>query len=249
VPELGGDAVPAAEDLAPEHQAPADAGPDGRHHEGARTLAGPEPVLRPGGGVRVVLHHGRQPDPVLDQLAQRLVAPGEVRGEHDPGAVQREEPGRTDADRGDLAALAELGDDLGDALGDGLRVPRRRLAPGRGDEGPLRDHPAGDLGAADVDPDAQAQDSSQSVSSRSIFSTGDAFSDGTCVASTPAAACISELAATARWAFTSGLVVRTAWMTWHTGQYRQSSDPVAMCSLMLCSVSDIAAAAPAADPA
>ena len=37
-------------------------------------------------------------------------------------------------------------------------------------------------------------------------------------------------------------------MSWQTGQYRQSSDPVAMCSLIECSVSDIADAAPAADP-
>src|SRR5690606_35974369 len=151
------------------------------------------------------------PDPIGDQLAQRLVAPGQVRREHHLAAVQVDKACCGDTHSGDLMIGRITGDDLADHTGDRCRVLGRRLtAPGGQHRAVLGHYPGGDLGAADVDPDGQAHDSSQVSVSRLIFSTGPVLaSRGTWVASTPAAACISELAATARCALTSGLVART----------------------------------------
>ena len=111
--------------------------------------------------------------------------------------------------------LADRAHDLGGVLG-------RRLGALAGhDLAVLVDESGRDLGAADVDADREAHGSSSqpSPSSRSIFSTGE-DGDGPVVwvASNPAAACISELAATERCSRTSGLVERTTWIAWQTGQ-------------------------------
>ena len=88
----------------------------------------------------------------------------------------------------------------------------------------LVDHPAGDLGATHVDPDSQPHQSSSHVVVTQVdllhATVGAAPCDGsgTWVASRPAAACISEVAAVVRCCRTSGLVPRTAEITRQTGQ-------------------------------
>ena len=115
--------------------------------------------LRPGGGVRVVLHHDGQADVLLDLLLQRLVTPGQVGREQDRGTGRVDEPGGADADGVDLVPAEQLGDGIPDD-------PRRLFRAGRGG-GPLQlldDAPAGvddsrgDLGAPDINPDRQAHD-------------------------------------------------------------------------------------------
>ena len=156
-PISAADAERAAEQLAVEHDAAADAGADGDQQQVVDVLAGAEGELAPGRGVRVVLDDDRQVDPLLEVGLEVHVAPGEVGREHHrrPGLV--DVAGRADADGGDLVARLSSVDQLLDGLLDRLGVGRRRLdAQLLDDRAVLVDDAAGDLGAADVDAAGQA---------------------------------------------------------------------------------------------
>ena len=96
--------VPTALHLPVEHDAAADPGAESHAHQPRLPLPGPEPPLRPGCGVRVVLHHDRQSERCGDRVPQRLVAPGQVRGEQHPRPVGVHEARRADAHRADDVA-------------------------------------------------------------------------------------------------------------------------------------------------
>jgi hypothetical protein len=99
VAELCADAEATAVEAAVQDDATADAGADGDDDQVRLAATGTELVLGPGRGVRVVLHHHRQAHPSGDRVAQRLVAPGQVRCDEDPRAVGVDEAGRPDARR------------------------------------------------------------------------------------------------------------------------------------------------------
>ena len=152
------DAEPAALQGAVDDHRAADAGAEVDAHQVRLAAAGAEPPLGPDRGVGVVLDHDRQPQPRADGLAQRLVAPGQVRGEQHVGAVGVDEAGRADADRVDLVALREVEHGVDDGVLDDLRA----LAAVRGLPADLVEHLAlvgddagGHLRAADVDPDRE----------------------------------------------------------------------------------------------
>ena len=71
-----------------DHRA-ADAGAEVDADEVGLAATGAEPPLGPDGGVGVVLDDDRQPQPRADRVAQRLVAPGQVRREQHVGAARR----------------------------------------------------------------------------------------------------------------------------------------------------------------
>jgi hypothetical protein len=100
VPELSRDTVGAADELAAEHDAAADARPDREHdHRVVRMLGRAAAELGPGRGVGVVLHDDREGDGGRHVVAQGLVLPRQVRGEQH-GRAGRVDPGRgADADR------------------------------------------------------------------------------------------------------------------------------------------------------
>ena len=79
------------------HQRAADAGAQGHAEHEAVTPAGAEAALGDRCGVGVVVDHHRQPDSFGDPRAQRLAPPVQVRGEHDDGAGDVDEPGSADA--------------------------------------------------------------------------------------------------------------------------------------------------------
>ena len=95
--------------------------------------AGPELPLGPGGRVRVVVDRDRHLHPPRQRLAQRLVTPRQVRGEHDGRPVGRHEPGRADPHRHHLTQPvgAHGLDQLVDDLDDGVLHDVRRLRPVR----------------------------------------------------------------------------------------------------------------------
>ena len=85
VPELAGHPVGAAEHPAVDHQRAADAGAERDAEDEAVPDAGTEPALRERRGVGVVVDHHGETDSGHQRVAQRLVAPVEVRGEHHHG--------------------------------------------------------------------------------------------------------------------------------------------------------------------
>ncbi len=160
VPELAGDAEAPADDAPAQHDAAADAGAEVDHDQVALAAAGAEAVLGPDRGVGVVVDEDRQRHPLAQGLAQRLVAPGEVRREDDGGPVGGDEPRGPDADRRDVvgAALEQLLDDRDDGVLDHPRGGRavRGVAPGANQHRAVGvDDAAGHLGAADVDADRE----------------------------------------------------------------------------------------------
>ncbi|GAB4007013.1 hypothetical protein GCM10029992_59530 [Glycomyces albus] len=147
--DLGGDAVGAAQQVVLDDHAAADAGADGVEDRGAVAAGGAELVLAPDGDVRVVLDHDRQVDGGADLVAQGLVLPGQVGGEHDRGAVGGDPSGGAYADRFDVVAFgAQFGDDLFDRLDHARGVVRRGGAAGGGEDVPVRVYQA----AADLGP-------------------------------------------------------------------------------------------------
>ena len=87
VADLRGEAVRSSKELAANDDPAADAGADGHDEHLARTAARAESELAPRRGARVVLHHRRSPDRLLDSGGERQVAPRDVRRE-----VQRRPP-------------------------------------------------------------------------------------------------------------------------------------------------------------
>ena len=81
VPDLRGDPKPATQQPPIVHDSSAEPSADGENHHMVLAASGTEPRLRPGGGVRVVLDHHREPAAALDPGAQRLIPPCQVRGE------------------------------------------------------------------------------------------------------------------------------------------------------------------------
>ena len=161
VAELARDAEAAALHLSADEDAAADAGAEGHHHHVGLAARGAELPLRPDRGVGVVVDEDRCGQPLLQRRLQRLVPPGQVRGEDDGGAVRGDEPGGADADRGHVGAAdpEQLLDHVDDRVLDHRRAggPVRGVAPGPVADPPARlDQAAGDLGAADVDADREA---------------------------------------------------------------------------------------------
>ena len=81
VPDFGGQSVPAAQQFPIQDDAAADSGADGQDDDMGFTAGRAQPDLRPRGGVGVVSHDDRQPEPVAPRLTQMFVAPGKVRCE------------------------------------------------------------------------------------------------------------------------------------------------------------------------
>jgi hypothetical protein len=79
VAELAPGAEAAAEQPVAGDDRAADAGADREHDHVAHEAAGAEPELGPAGGVRVVVDDHRRADAGLELLAERLVAPVDVR--------------------------------------------------------------------------------------------------------------------------------------------------------------------------
>jgi hypothetical protein len=157
VAELARDPVGTTHQRAPEDDAAADAGTDGEQHHGVvRVTARAELELGPGGGVRVVLDDHRKAHLGGDVLAQRLVAPGEVRCELHGRARGVDPAGGTDPDGPDRVHVGQLHDHLGD------HAQRLRGVVGRRRPAGLRQHltvhvddAAEHFGTADVDTDRQ----------------------------------------------------------------------------------------------
>src|SRR5690606_24217999 len=163
VAELTGQAPPAALHPAVEDDRATDAGAEGDHEQPALAATGAEPVLGARGGVRVVVHDDGQAQPLGQAVADRLVAPGQVGGEDDGGAVGRDEPGGADADAEHLTpGPSGLGQQPLHRVDDAVLHVARTGRPVRGVPAGAAEHPArvvdqscGHLGAADVDADRE----------------------------------------------------------------------------------------------
>ena len=107
VAELAGDVVAAADHLAVDDEADAEAVGDREEHEvaAAAGLAAHAPDLRDGAGAARVLDVHGQAGLLREQVAQREVAPAEARGERDAGAGAVHHAGD---DQADALALAEF---------------------------------------------------------------------------------------------------------------------------------------------
>ena len=151
-----GHPVRAAEESAADHEAATDAGTEGdaHHHRRATTCA--VAVFRPGGSVRVVVHDQRQVDPAGEPRLQRLGPPGEVGGEPDHSLIVIYPARRTDPHRLDPVPATQILDGTENRVFDSLRTVRwGGFLPTFENPAVLVDDPRGDLGAADVDADAQ----------------------------------------------------------------------------------------------
>ncbi len=156
VSELAGDAVLAPLDLALLQDRAADAGAERDHDEVVLAAAGAEAPLGPGGGIGVVVHEDGDGQAAGEAVAQRLVAPGQVRGEQDAVAVGVDPAGRADAHGVHVVPVGEVQHQLDDRVLDDLRA--LGLVRGLGAE-LLQDVAVGvddarhDFRAADVDAD------------------------------------------------------------------------------------------------
>ena len=238
VPDLGAHAEGAAVERAVEDDAAADAGADGDQQEVVDVVAGAELELAPGRGVRVVLDDDGQAERRLEVGLQVEVAPGQVGGEQHDGAGLVDVAGRAHADRLDRGGGSRSSvTSFSIAASMACDVGGRRLDPELLEDGAvLVDDAAGDLGAADVDAAGQAHDcviaSSSRRPSRRRGRSARRRSPraGVGGAIIPETASISDDAALARWARTSGLVCRIAATVRQTGHHAHSGDPVARCS-------------------
>src|SRR5262249_45761971 len=116
VPRLPGHAPLAPVEPAVQDDAGPDAGADRDEDAMRMPPRRAEPRLGPGAGVRVVVHHDRQPDDFLDPQAQWLLAPRQVRREPHARARLVDEPGRSQADGPHLVTAQQLADNLDDHL-------------------------------------------------------------------------------------------------------------------------------------
>src|SRR5690606_41323172 len=97
VPELPRHPPPATLHPPVQAQRPADAGAEGDQQQSRLTLPGPEPKLGPRRRIGVVVEHDGQPEPVGKPVPNRLVPPGQVRGEDHGGPVRGDEACRSPA--------------------------------------------------------------------------------------------------------------------------------------------------------
>jgi hypothetical protein len=120
------------------------------------TSAGAETSLGPGSGVGVVLHHDAQTCALLYLFSEGLVAPGQVRGEHDGGAGGVDEARSGDPDRDRVVLSVQFADDVDDRASHLVGILGRRGPVGLGyDTTVTVDHACRDLRAPDVYPDRQ----------------------------------------------------------------------------------------------
>ena len=106
VPDLAGHVRGAVIEPAVEDDPAADAGADGEPDRVPAPLRGADPPLAQHGAVGVVVERRREPQAVVDDLAQRQVDPAEVRREQHDAALGVERARRADADADDLRARA-----------------------------------------------------------------------------------------------------------------------------------------------
>ena len=136
---------------------PADSGSQGDADQTVLSLPGAEAPFRPGGGVGVVGQQDGAAQQPLQVLAQRFIAPGQVRAEEDSAAVEVHPAGGADSDRPDPVSGAQLSDQFDNDLFHGARVVARGGAFGLAEDPALGVHHAGsNLGSPDVDADRQA---------------------------------------------------------------------------------------------
>ena len=91
VSDLAGGAEPATHELAVDDHAAADAGPDGDQQQLVGVNGRAVAELAPRGRVGVVLDHDRDLELLLEEVAERQVAPRKVGGEEHGGAVGADE--------------------------------------------------------------------------------------------------------------------------------------------------------------
>src|SRR3954447_4877822 len=125
VSDLRGNAERAPVQLAVEHDPATDSGPDRDQQAVLDVLTGAEGELPPRSGVGVVLDDDRQSDTLLQVVAKRFVAPGEVGREQDYGAAYVDEACRSDANRLYVVVPAQLVDQILDLTFDRFRVGGR----------------------------------------------------------------------------------------------------------------------------
>ena len=228
VADLGADPERAAVELAVEDQPAADAGADRDQQQVVDVVAGAVGELAPRGGVGVVLDHDREVEPGLELGLEVDVAPREVGREQHRGTRLVDVAGRADPDADDGRGWRPAGPP---ARRSRPRSPPRRVA-GDSTRSCSRMLPSSSTTppAILVPPTSIPHarlilpSSGQASSSRSMCSTPSPRapaarrSSGTAVASIPAAACISDAAATARWVATSGLVWRMTCTVRQIGQ-------------------------------
>ena len=143
-----------------EHEATADAGPQGHHDDVVIPASGPDPVLGQDGEVGVVLNeHGPSRQLVADQLVPvHALGLGEVRGEAEP-PLAIDHAGRADAHRHQRRGRehpVQVGDHLrhrgGHVAADNVAGPPGGGHPGLGDDVTgAAEGDAQDLGPADID--------------------------------------------------------------------------------------------------
>jgi hypothetical protein len=154
VAELGTGAEPATEQRAARDDRAADTRADREHGHVANVAAGTELELGPSSRIGVVVDRDVEVEGRPQPLAQRLVAPADVRRVVHGRLVGVDEAGCRHARRRDRAAVSELADHLDDRFDDGVGVARLGRDAVLGDDEPsLVDHRTCDLGSADVDPD------------------------------------------------------------------------------------------------
>src|SRR5699024_2143432 len=131
-----------------------DAGADRDQHQVVGVVSGAIPEFTPCRGVGVVFNGYRHVDPRFDALCQGLIAPFDIRGEHDRRSGVIDKPRRTDTEPGDgfIAAnpAGQLGHGRRDLFGIGCvdAVMAHNVSVGINKTG-------GDLGATDVNPDGR----------------------------------------------------------------------------------------------
>ncbi len=157
VAKLSGDAEAAAFHPAVHHHGPADSGAQRDAYQPVLPLAGAEAPFRPGRRIGVVGQEHRTAKEPLQVLAERLVAPGQVRAEENRSACQVHPSGGADAHRPDAVAPAQFLHEFDDDLLNRPRI-RSRGGPSRLAEDPAFgvDDACGDLGSPDVDPNGQS---------------------------------------------------------------------------------------------
>src|SRR5699024_10683324 len=137
---------------------PTDPGTQVDHHDVFQAPSRPDPYLRPGTVVCVVLHDHGQTQEHRQCVQLGFVTPGQVRREQDTRTPLVDEPGRPHSHGANRVLGAQLLHHLHDGFlhHRGAPAPVRRLGTHTCQDPPLRrDHTGGDLGPPDVHPDGQ----------------------------------------------------------------------------------------------
>ena len=151
--ELGSGAESTPEQGATADDRPAHTGADREHGHVADGTPGPEAVLRPAGSIGVVVDGDVEWEARAQVVAQRLIAPADIRRVVDGGLIDVDESGCGNSRRLDLAPLRERLDHRYDGIDDGRGIACLGRYPLlREDRAILRDHRSGDLGSPDINP-------------------------------------------------------------------------------------------------